>query len=141
MAFKSIATFIDQMEAGFGNKERSAAIAKKLGIPRKAKMIARYKMAVWDIKDLVFDAKKVRAKKHESQRNQAVDEIVSILEVINLGKLRAKQLLSVNLGDEFEASDGETHRLTLGPASIYWPTGTRMLPECARLDRQACSKA
>lgn len=134
MAFKSIASYIDQIEAGFANKESPAAIAKRLSIPGKAKTIARYKTAVWDLKDLVADAKEVRAEKHESQRNQAVDEIVSTLEVINLGKLRAKQLLSVNLGDEFEVSDGETHRLTLGSASIYWPTGTRMLSECARLE-------
>jgi len=134
MAFKSIASYIDQIEAGFANKESPAAIAKRLGIPGKAKTIARYKTAVWDLKDLVSDAKEVRTEKHESQRNQAVDEIVSTLEVINLGKLRAKQLLSVSLGDEFEVSDGETHRLTLGSASIYWPAGTRMLSECARLE-------
>ena len=40
----------------------------------------------------------------------------------------------MNLGDEFKVSDGETHRLTLGLASIYWPTGTKMLSECSRLD-------
>ena len=97
MAFKSIASYVDQIEAGFANKESPAVIAKRLGIPEKAKTIARYKMAVWDLKDLVADAKEVRAEKHESQRNQAVDEVVSTLEVINLGKLRAKQLLSVSL--------------------------------------------
>lgn len=134
MAFKSIASYVDQIEAGFANKESPAAIAKRLGIPGKAKTIARYKTAVWDLKDLEADAKEIQAEKHESQRDQAVDEIVNTLEVINLGKLRAKQLLSVNLGDEFEVSDGETHRLTLGSASIYWPTGTRMLSECARLE-------
>ena len=53
MAFKSIASYIDQIEAGFANKESPAAIAKRLGIPGKAKTIARYKTAVWDLKDLV----------------------------------------------------------------------------------------
>lgn len=134
MAFKSIASYVDQIEAGFANKESPAAIAKRLGIPEKAKTIARYKAAVWDLKDLVADAKEIRAEKHESQRNQAVYEIVNTLEVINLGKLRARQLLGVNLGDEFEGSDGKMHRLTLGSASIYWPTGTRMLSECAKLE-------
>ena len=134
MAFKSIASYVDQIEAGFANKESPAAISKRLGIPGKAKTIARYKAAVWDLKDLVADAKEVRAEKHEARRDQAVDEIVSTLEVINLGKLRAKQLLSVSLGDEFEVSDGEAHKLTLGSASIYWPVGTRMLSECARLE-------
>lgn len=51
------------------------------------------KKAVWDLKDIVADAKELRAEKHESRRNEAIDEIVRTLEVINLGKLRAKQLL------------------------------------------------
>jgi hypothetical protein len=63
-----------------------------------------------------------------------VQEIVDTLEVVNLGKLRAKQLLSVNLGDKFAVSDGEEHKLTLGSASIYWPVGTKMLSDCARLE-------
>jgi hypothetical protein len=41
MAVKSIATYVDQIEAGFGNKESPAAITKRLGIPEKAKTIAR----------------------------------------------------------------------------------------------------
>lgn len=66
MAFKSIASYIDQIETGFTSEESPAAIAKRLGIPGKAKTIARYKAAVWDLKDLVVDAKEVRAEKHES---------------------------------------------------------------------------
>ena len=76
MAFKSIATYVDQIEAGFKDKESPAAIAKRLGIPEKAKTIARYKTAVWDLKDIVANAKEVRAEKHESRRNEAIDEIV-----------------------------------------------------------------
>lgn len=48
---------IDQIEAGFKDKESPAAIAKRLGIPEKAKTIARYKTAVWDLKDIVANAK------------------------------------------------------------------------------------
>lgn len=66
-----------------------------------------------DLKDLVSDAKEVRAEKHDTQYNQAVDKIVSTLERINLGRLRTKQLFSMDLEDEFEISDGETHKLTL----------------------------
>jgi hypothetical protein len=49
MAFKSIASYVDKIEAGFANKQSSAAIAKRLGIPGKAKTIARYKASVWDL--------------------------------------------------------------------------------------------
>lgn len=136
MAFESIASYIDKIEEGFAKKQSPQYIATNLGIQKKWKTIERYKAAVWDLKDLVGEAKDIRAAKHDAKRNEAVNEIVDTLELINLGKLRAKQLLSVNLGDEFAVSDGETHTLTLGSASIYWPIGTRMLSDMARLEME-----
>jgi hypothetical protein len=136
MAFESIAEYVDQIEAGFGKHESPGAIARRLGIPEKAKTIARYKAAVWDLKDLVKDAKKKRAKNLEDKRDKAVDEIVDTLDLINLGKLRAKQLLAVNLGDEFAVSDGQKHKLTLGSASIYWPIGTKMMADSVKLEME-----
>ena len=56
MAFESIAEYIDQVEEGFGRKESPASIAKRMGIPEKAKTIRRYKIAVWDLKDLVAES-------------------------------------------------------------------------------------
>jgi hypothetical protein len=135
MAFESIAEYIDQVEEGFGRKESPASIAKRLGIPEKAKTIRRYKIAVWDLKDLVSDAKEKRAEKHDIKRDAAVDEIVNTLDLINLGKLRAKQLMSINLGDEFDTGEG-THRLTLGSASIYWPIGTKMMADSVKLEME-----
>jgi hypothetical protein len=134
MSFESIAAYIDKIEEGFQKKESPEAIARRLGIQDKAKTIRRYKAAVWDLKDVVADAKDVRAAKHDAKRNEAVNEIVDTLEVINLGKLRAKQLLGVALGDEFEVSDGKNHKLTLGSASIYWPVGTKMLSDVVNLE-------
>ena len=134
MSFESIAAYIDKIEEGFQKKESPEAIARRLGIPDKARPIRRYKAAVWDLKDLVADGKEVRAARHDANRNEAVNEIVDTLEVINLGKLRAKQLLGVALGDEFEVSNGEMHLLTLGSASIYWPIGTRMLADVVMLE-------
>jgi hypothetical protein len=136
MAFESIAAYLDKIEEGFGKKQSPATIAKNLGIPKQAKTIRRYKAAVWDLKDLVDDAREIRAAKHDAKRNGVVEEIVNTLEVINLGKLRAKQLLSVSLGDEFEVSDGTKHRLTLGSASIYWPIGTQMLKDMAKIEME-----
>ena len=60
--FKSIADCIDQIEKCFVAKESPEAIAKRLGIPDKAKTIRRYKAAVWDLKDLTAEAKEERAR-------------------------------------------------------------------------------
>jgi hypothetical protein len=134
MAFEKLAPHIDFIEESFKKKKSPRAIADDLGEPKLYQTIRRYKIAVWDLKDLVADGKEIRAAKHDAKRNEAVQEIVDTLEVVNLGKLRAKQLLSVNLGDKFAVSDGEEHKLTLGSASIYWPVGTKMLSDCARLE-------
>jgi len=136
MAFEKLAPHIDQIEQGFKDKKSPREIAKDLGQPGLHVTIHRYKTAVWNLKDLVSDAKEKRAEKHDAKRNAAVDEIVNTLDLINLGKLRAKQLLSVSLGDEFAVSDGETHQLTLGSASVYWPIGTRMMSESVRLEME-----
>lgn len=136
MAFEKLAPYIDQIEQGFKDKKSPREIANGLGQPGLYVTIHRYKTAVWNLKDLVSDAKEKRAEKHDAKRNAAVDEIVNTLDLINLGKLRAKQLMSVSLGDEFAVSDGETHKLTLGSASIYWPIGTRMMADSVRLEME-----
>lgn len=136
MAFETLAPYIDQIEKGFEAKQSSRCIATALGRPGLSSTIRRYKAAVWDLKDLVADGKEIRAARHDAKRSKAVEEIVDTLEVINLGKLRAKQLLSISLGDEFEVSDGSKHRLTLGSASMYWPIGTRMLADVAKLEME-----
>jgi hypothetical protein len=134
MAFGTLAPFIDLIEKGFGDKKSPRTIARELGQPGLYSTINRYKAAVWDLRDLVNEAKEVRAQRHDDARNKAKDEIVNTLDVVNLGKLRAKQLLDVSLGDMFAVSDGKMHALTLGSASVYWPIGSRMLFECAKLE-------
>lgn len=135
MAFESIAGYIDKIEDGFAKKRSPVTIANELGIPKKWKTIERYKAAVWDLKDLVAEGKEIRAKNHDAKRAGAIQEIVDTLEVINLGKLRAKQMLSISLGEEFDTGEGK-HKLTLGSASIYWPVGTRMLSDVVRLEME-----
>jgi hypothetical protein len=134
MAFGTLAPFIDLIEKGFGDKKSPRTIARELGQPGLYSTINRYTAAVWDLRDLVNEAKEVRAQRHDDARNKAKDEIVNTLDVVNLGKLRAKQLLDVSLGDMFAVSDGTMHALTLGSASVYWPIGSRMLFECAKLE-------
>jgi hypothetical protein len=135
MAFESISAYINPIEEGFLKKESARSIAQRLGIPEKWQTIHRYKVAVWDLKDLVAEGKEIRAASHDAKHNEAVQEIVDTLEVINLGKLRAKQLLSVSLGEEFDTCEGK-HKLTMGSASIYWPIGTRMLSDVVKLEME-----
>ena len=134
MAFEKLAPYIDVIEQGLKDHKSPRAIAKELGQDGLDSTIQRYKTAVWGLKDLVSDAKVVRAEKHEAKRNAAVEEIVNTLDLINLAKRRSKQLMSVDLGEEFAVQDGETHQLTLGSASIYWPTGSRMMVDAVKLE-------
>ncbi|MFA5408924.1 MAG: hypothetical protein WC343_09170 [Bacilli bacterium] len=101
MAFESIAEYIDQVEEGFGRKESPASIAKRLGIPEKAKTIRRYKIAVWDLKDLVAESKEERAANHDSRRESAKIEIIKSLDLIDKIKMRAWQHLDWQVGDEY----------------------------------------
>jgi len=66
-------------------------------------------------------------------------EIVNTLELINLAKLRAKQLLSPNLGDTYDIADGTSRKLSLGVASIYWPIGQKMLCELSKREDEIAS--
>lgn len=136
MAFESLALYLDQIERGFADKKSSREIARELGRPGLYSTIQRYKTAVWALKDLVSDAKEIRAKKHDEVRDEAVEEVVKTLDVLHLGLKRAKQLLEMNLGDAFMVSDGTEHVLTLGSASIYWPIGMHMLFEAAKLEME-----
>ena len=137
MAYEILAPYIDLIEKGFEDKKSPRTIAKEIGQPGLYSTINRYKTAVWNLKDMVVEAKQKRAKKLEARRDKAVDEIVNTLDLINLGKLRAKQLLSVNLGDEFAVSGSEEmHKLTLGSASVYWPIGTKMMSESVKLEME-----
>lgn len=136
MAFEKLAPYLDKIEQGFLAKKSSRQIAKELGNPGLYSSIQRYKTAVWCLKDLVGDAKEIRAKKHDEARDQAVEEVVRTLDVLHLGIRRARELLKVNIGDEFEIQGGEIHTLTLGSASIYWPIGMHMLFEAAKLEME-----
>ncbi|HQE86922.1 MAG TPA: hypothetical protein PLN19_01480 [Methanothrix sp.] len=107
MAFESIAAYIDQIEEGFQKKESPEHIAKRLGIPDKAKTIRRYKAAVWDLKDLVAESKEERAQKHEARRNAVKVEIVKSLDLIEKIKARAFEHLDWMPGDEYETSEGK----------------------------------
>ena len=134
MAFEKLAPYIDEIEQGLKDKKSPRAIAKELGQPGLDSTIQRYKTAVWNLSDLVSDAKEVRAVKHEACRNEAIDEIVNTLEVINLGKLRARQLLRLELGQDYTTAEGEPRTLSWGSAAIYWQAGQRMICDLSKVE-------
>lgn len=135
MAFEKIQPHIATVEAGLAAGKSLRAIANEIGLPGAYNTIREYKIAVFDIGKTAGEAWRIeQAKGHDERIAQGVAEIVDTLEVLNLGKLRARQLLQVSLGDEFEVADGQVHKLTLGSASVYWPAGVDMLQKCAKLE-------
>lgn len=138
MAFESIAAYIDQIEQGFLDKESPAAIAKRLGILEKAKTIQRYKVAVWDLKDLVAESREERAEKHDSKREAAKVEIIKTLDLIEKIKWRANQHLDWNPGDTYKSTneDGqESNRIASPGQVIHWHSqATEMAAKAAKME-------
>lgn len=135
MAFETLAPHIDFIEKALGEKKSPRAIAKELGDPGLYQSIRRYKIAVFDLAKEADAAWRVeRAKSHEKRLEEGKAQIIDSLEVINLAKHRARQLLSLELGDEYETAEGEKRNLSLGSAAIYWPTGQRMICELSKTE-------
>lgn len=120
MSFESIAEHLDQIEAGFLAKESPEAIAKRLGISDKARTIRRYKIAVWDMKDLVSESKEERAINHDRKREAAKVEIIKSLDLIEKIKFRAFQHLDWEAGDEYASTneDGKAINRKASPGQV-----------------------
>lgn len=135
--FKVLQPVLADVEKGLAAKKSPRQIAKELGNPGLYSSIRNYKLAVFDIGKAAGEAwRQEQAKGHDERIAEGKAEIVDNLEVINLGKLRAKQLLTPALGDEVELADGTKGRMTLGVASVYWPQGTKMLAEMVKLEME-----
>lgn len=137
MAFENISRHIDFIEQALNEKKSPRAIANELGEPGLYSTIWRYKKAVYDLnKEAGIAWKKERAKSYDERLEQGKAEIIDTLEVINLGKLRARQLLGLELGQEYETAEGEKRHLSLGSAAIYWPTGQRMICDLSKAEQE-----
>ena len=137
MAFEKLAPHIDFIEEGLSKKKSPRTIANELGEPGLYSTIWRYKTAVFDLnKEAGLAWKMERAKNHEQRLAEGKAEIIDTLEVLNLGKLRARQLLQLNLGDEYETAEGELRHLSLGSAAIYWPTGQKMICDLSKAEME-----
>ena len=137
MAFERLAAHIDFIEKSLANKMSPRAIAKELGEPGLYQTIQRYKTAVFDLnKEATAAWRQERAKSHEARLEEGKATIVDSLEVINLGKLRAKQLLALEHGQDYETAQGEERKLSWGSAVIYWQTGQKMICELSRAEAE-----
>lgn len=127
MAFEKLAPYLEQIEEGFRNKQSPRAVAAAIGQPSLYSTIDRYKRAIWNFNDLVSEAKEVRAVKHEEAREAMVQEIVDTLDTLNLAKFRARQLLRLELGDEYTLADGSIRKVSWQTAANLWQVGQRMI--------------
>ena len=137
MAFEKIAAHIDFIEKAFGENKSPRAIASELGEPTLWQTIRRYKIAVFDLNKEANEAwRQERAKSHDQRLEEGKAPIINTLEVINLGKLRAKQLLGIELGSVYKTAEGDERKLSWGSAAIYWQAGQKMICELSRAEAE-----
>ncbi|MGD9912418.1 hypothetical protein [Methanothrix sp.] len=137
MAFRVIAPYIEAIEEGLRRGESPAAIAKRLGIPEKEKTISRYRAArfnplkeareLWEIE---------RGKTPEQRLAEGKAPIIDTLEVVNLAKLRAMQLLQLEVGTPYKTAGGEEREMSWPSVSSYWQTGARMICDLAKIEME-----
>jgi hypothetical protein len=137
MAFEKLASHIDFIEKALTEKKSPRAIANELGEPGLYSTIWRYKTAVFDLNKEASTAwREERAKSHEQRLAEGKAEIVNTLEVINLGKLRARQLLALEQGQEYETAQGEERILSWGSAQIFWQAGQKMICDLSKAEQE-----
>lgn len=135
MAFEKLAAHIDFIEKGFADKKSPRTIAEELGEPGLWQTIRRYKIAVFDLnKEANAAWRQERAKSHEQRLEEGKAEIINTLEVLNLAKLRSRQLLRLELGQDYETAEGEPRRLSYGSAAIYWKSGQTMICDLSKAE-------
>jgi len=137
MAFESLSEYLDQIEDLLSQGNSPRAVARALNIPSKYQTIARYKKAVFDMPGAARVAWQEEKQKTTSDRlDEGVARIVDSLELLNLAKLRAYQLMERDIGGEYQTSKGESRNLSLGSASIFWQTGQKMACETIRMEQE-----
>lgn len=138
MAFESIAENLEEIETLLAEGMNPSAIARKIGDPKKAQTIRRYKAEVFDIRGAAVEAWEAEKAKPVNERLEAGKaRIVDSLELINLAKLRADDLLSLEIGDPYTTAGSEEEKaLTLGSCAIYWDTGAKIAVQAIRMEQE-----
>lgn len=135
--FESILPYIDQIETLLNQKKSPKAIAAALNIPEKWMTIHRYKKKYFNTQEAAATSwMGEQQKPHEERFAQGKEEIINTLEVINLAKKRARELLALDIGVPYETADGQKRALSYGGASIFWQTGQKMICESARSEQE-----
>jgi len=131
MAFEVLQPYIDEIEARLVKGESLRSIARDLGVSLST--LHRYKKAVFDLE---VEARRAwdeeRKKSHEQRKAEGKARIVNNLELLNLVKLRAEQLLSIEAGQEYQNVDGEIRTVTFHTAATLWEKATKMATDAIK---------
>lgn len=137
MAFRAIEPYLDAIEQGLMNGESPESIAKRLGIPEKAKTIRRYRDREFNPRKIAREVWAVEQSKPPEQRiAEGKVPIVDTLEVVNLAKLRAMQLLRLEVGTQYKTASGAEREMTWLSVASYWHTGARMICDLAKIEME-----
>lgn len=137
MAFESITGELEDIEKRLAAGENPNAISRAIyGDNTKSQTIRRYKTEVFDIRGAAVEAwesEKARPRNERFEEGKA--RIVDSLELINLAKCRADDLLSLKIGDPYKTADSDDEKkLTLGSCAIYWKTGSEIAATAIKLE-------
>jgi len=131
MAFEILQPYLDEIEARLTKGESLRSISRTLGVPFST--LRRYKNTVFNLKEEACKAwDEERKKSHEQRKAEGKAKIVNNLELLNLVKLRAEQLLSVEIGQEYKTSDGESRTINFYTAATLWEKASKMAAEAIR---------
>ncbi len=135
--FESILPYIDRIETLLNQKKSPQKIAAELGIPEKWMTITRYKKKYFDTTKAASLAwMGEQQKPHEQRFEEGKAEIIDSLELLNLAKKRARELMNLNVGDPYTTAEGEARNVSYGVAAIYWPAGQKMACDAIRQEQE-----
>ena len=128
MAFESIAEYIPAIEERLAKGLSPLKIAKELGISKS--IVYQYKKERFDLNGPAMAQWSEEQKKaHEQRLAEGKDRIVNSLELLNNAKIRAQDLVDLELGSPYMTAEGEEKALSLASAAIYWQAGQKMACE------------
>lgn len=120
--YEALADWLIDIEKLLAEGKSPRAIAKAIGHPGKYQSISRYKKEVFDVSaaaSAAWEAEK--SKTTEDRLNEGKARIVDSLELLNLAKCRAEDLLSLEPGSTYKHGNYEEDVvLTLGTCVYYW---------------------
>lgn len=131
MAFEALQPYLDEIEMRLAKGESLRSIARTLGLPFST--LRRYKKTMFDLRE---EARKVwdeeRKKSHEQRKAEGKARIVDNLELLNLVKLRAEELLNIKAGDKYQTANGEARSMTLYSVAALWEKAAKMATEAIK---------